>query len=250
MSQLGGIRIEDTIVIFPGRFQPFHKGHHDVYRYLKESFPNVFITTTNTKSKKEPERYPFNFQEKKRIMIELGNIDPLDIVPTATRFPYSDAETLSYIKKMQNSVDPEISRRFQNIDLNSATIIYVISKKDINRFKFPNEGLSLKRNQTPAKIQKLRFRNNINSNNDYLPKYNNINIDQVFDSYNYVLTMPTFPFNILGNTLRGATGFREMMSNPPSGYTVEDVVEDLYEIQGEKTAEQEELLNLIKERLI
>ena len=43
-------------------------------------------------------------------MIELGNIDPLDIVPTATRFPYSDAETLSYIKKMQNSVDPEISK--------------------------------------------------------------------------------------------------------------------------------------------
>ena len=189
------------------------------------------------------------FKKKKRIMIELGNIDPLDIVPTATRFPYSDAETLSYIKKIKIRLILKFSK-FQNIDLNSATIIYVISKKDIDRFKFPNKGLSLKRNQTPIKIQKLRFRNNINSNNDYLPKYNNINIDQVFDSYNYVLTIPTFPFSILGNTLRGATGFRDMMSNPPSGYTAEDVVEDLYEIQGEKTAEQEELLNLIKERLI
>lgn len=251
MDSLKDIDINNTIIIFPGRFQPFHKGHNDVYRYLKTVFPHVFITTTNTNSKKEPERYPFNFKEKVEIMKELGGVDPIDIIPTPTRYPYSDSETLSYIRKMQGTRDPEISRKFQSIDLNNLVIIFVISKKDSERFKFPKEGLSLKRNHTPAKIQKLKFKNNINNRNNYLPRFNNINITQVYNSFNYILTMPTFPFEILGNTLKGATEFREMMSNPPKGYTAENVVEDLYEIdESNITSKQEMLLEIIKERLI
>lgn len=251
MDSLKDIDINNTIIIFPGRFQPFHKGHNDVYRYLKSVFPHVFITTTNTSSKKEPERYPFNFKEKVAIMKELGGVDPIDIIPTPTRYPYSDSETLSYIRKMQGSEDPEISRKFQSIDLNNLVIVFVISRKDSERFKFPKKGLSLKRNHTPAKIQKLKFKNNINNRNNYLPRFNNINVTQVFESFNYVLTMPTFPFEILGYTLKGATEFREMMANPPEDYTSENVVEDLYEIDIESISPQQELLlNLIKDKLI
>ena len=34
----GSIKKKDTIIIYSGRFQPFHKGHHDVYRFLKEKY--------------------------------------------------------------------------------------------------------------------------------------------------------------------------------------------------------------------
>ena len=253
MNQFGGVRLQDTIIIFPGRFQPFHKGHNDVYRYLKEIFPNVFITTTNTNPKKESEkvRYPFNFEEKVDIMTKLVGVDVIDIVPEPTRYPYSDAETLSYIKRMKNSEDPSIQRKFEDIDLNVAIIVFVISSKDKDRFDFPKEGLSLKkRNQTPAKIQRLRFLENINNNNNYIPRFNNIDITQIHKSYNYVMTMPTFSFKILGSILKGATQFREMMGSPPEGFSPEDVVEDLYSISGDNNRIKQELLEKVKERLI
>ena len=244
------ININNTIVIFPGRFQPFHKGHNDTYRYLKSVFPNVFITTTNTKSKKEAQRYPFNFEEKINIMNKLAEVDVIDIVPEPVRYPYSDSETLSYIKRMKYSEDLDIKTKFENIDLNEAIIIFVISKKDSERFKFPKEGLSLKKNQTPAKIQKLRFLNNRNNNNNYYPIYNNINIQKINNTYNYILTMPTFNFEILGFPIQGATQFREMMKNPPKGFTSNDVVNSLYNKLPENiTREQSEMLNMIKERL-
>ena len=56
------LKKNNVVVVYPGRFQPFHKGHHDVYRFLKERYTNVFIVTTNTHSK-DTKRYPFNFDK-------------------------------------------------------------------------------------------------------------------------------------------------------------------------------------------
>ena len=39
-------------------------------------------------------------------MKELGDVDPIDIIPTPIHL-YGDSETLSYISKMQGSEDPE-----------------------------------------------------------------------------------------------------------------------------------------------
>ena len=88
---------KDTIVIYPGRFQPFHKGHHDVYRFLKERYEHVFIVTTDTKSK-DKKRYPFNFKEKINIMKNLGRVEESDIYPEPVSNPYSDF----YINKYKN----------------------------------------------------------------------------------------------------------------------------------------------------
>ena len=51
------------LVIYPGRFQPWHKGHKAVYDYLIQQFgrDNVFIATSN---KVDPPRSPFSFSEK------------------------------------------------------------------------------------------------------------------------------------------------------------------------------------------
>jgi len=65
---------EDTrqlVVLYPGRFQPFHLGHGDVFRDLQSKFgrDNVYIATSN---KVELPKSPFNFSEKVQFMHAVG----------------------------------------------------------------------------------------------------------------------------------------------------------------------------------
>jgi cytidyltransferase-like protein len=57
-------KVKKTIVVYSGRFQPFHKGHYAAYKNLVSKFGagNVFIGSSNTTSQPKS---PFNFQEKK-----------------------------------------------------------------------------------------------------------------------------------------------------------------------------------------
>ena len=57
--------IQKTVAIYPGRFQPFHRGHAAVYKWLNTKFDTVFIATSD---KVEPPRSPFNFAEKRALM--------------------------------------------------------------------------------------------------------------------------------------------------------------------------------------
>ena len=59
------------VVLYPGRFQPFHLGHADVFRTLQAKFgrDNVFIATSN---KTDGKKSPFNFTDKTAIMHAAG----------------------------------------------------------------------------------------------------------------------------------------------------------------------------------
>jgi hypothetical protein len=59
------------VVLYPGRFQPFHLGHADVFRALQNQFgrDNVYIATSN---KVELPKSPFNFSEKTVFMNAAG----------------------------------------------------------------------------------------------------------------------------------------------------------------------------------
>jgi predicted SPOUT superfamily RNA methylase MTH1 len=59
------------VVLYPGRFQPFHLGHADVFRTLQAKFgrDNVFIATSN---KADGGKSPFNFTDKVTIMHAAG----------------------------------------------------------------------------------------------------------------------------------------------------------------------------------
>lgn len=59
------------IVTYPGRFQPFHKGHAEVFANLQRQFgsENVFIVTGN---KTDAVKSPFNFSDKVRFMHAMG----------------------------------------------------------------------------------------------------------------------------------------------------------------------------------
>ena len=59
---------DKTIVaIYPGRFQPMGRHHKASYDWLASQFgeKNTFIVTSD---KTEPDRSPFNFKEKKKII--------------------------------------------------------------------------------------------------------------------------------------------------------------------------------------
>ena len=59
------------VVLYPGRFQPFHLGHKDVFHTLQSKYgrDNVWIATSN---KTEQPRSPFNFSDKVTLMHAAG----------------------------------------------------------------------------------------------------------------------------------------------------------------------------------
>ena len=84
--------IDKQIVVYSGRFQPFHKGHFATYQNLVKKFgsDSVYIGTSNvTDSKKSP----FNFNEKKAIMTKMFGIPSSKIVNVKN--PYAPSEILN-----------------------------------------------------------------------------------------------------------------------------------------------------------
>ena len=86
------VSIDKVVVVYSGRFQPFHKGHYATYENLVHKFgkDNVYIGTSDvTDSKKSP----FNFKEKKAIMTTMFGIPSNKIVNV--RNPYAPEEILN-----------------------------------------------------------------------------------------------------------------------------------------------------------
>ena len=85
------MRKKTIIVVYAGRFQPFHKGHYATYAHLVSKFgkENVFIGTSN---KSSGPKDPFNFLEKKKIMTTMFGVRPNKIVQVKN--PYNPTEIL------------------------------------------------------------------------------------------------------------------------------------------------------------
>jgi hypothetical protein len=104
--------IDKVVVVYSGRFQPFHKGHYATYENLVKKFgkDSVYIGTSNvTDSKKSP----FNFKEKKTIMTNMFGIPSSKIVNI--RNPYAPEEIL------------------KKYDEDTTGLIVVVGEKDENR---------------------------------------------------------------------------------------------------------------------
>ena len=83
-------RSKDTIVaVYPGRFQPFHKGHENTFNLLRERFGKNH-TYLATSDKTEPEKSPFDFSGKKRIITSLYEIPNRFVVEVES--PYNPEE--------------------------------------------------------------------------------------------------------------------------------------------------------------
>lgn len=77
------------VVVYPGRFQPFHVGHYSVYKSLVDKYgkDNVFIGTSD---KTDNIKSPFNFNEKQTVMTKMFGIPADKIVQVNS--PYSPQE--------------------------------------------------------------------------------------------------------------------------------------------------------------
>ena len=107
--------VQKTVVVYPGRFHPFHKGHAAVYKWLNSKFDNVYIATSN---KIDPPKSPFSFEEKKQMMMHAGI--PGNAIVQA-RNPYGATE-------ITDKFDPD-----------TTTVLYAVSEKDMAedpRFQF------------------------------------------------------------------------------------------------------------------
>jgi hypothetical protein len=105
-------KIDTVVVVYSGRFQPFHKGHYATYDNLVRKFgkDSVYIGTSNvTDSKKSP----FNFKEKKVIMTTMFGIPSNKIVNIKN--PYAPEEIL------------------KKYDEDTTGLIVVVGEKDQNR---------------------------------------------------------------------------------------------------------------------
>ena len=103
-----------TIVIYPGRFHPFHKGHLASYLYLAKRYgaDNVFIATSG---KQAPVTSPFSFGDKQNMMVKLGV--PSDHI-VQVKNPYQATEITD------------------NFDPATTAVIFALSEKDAQRFSF------------------------------------------------------------------------------------------------------------------
>ena len=103
-----------TLVIYPGRFHPFHRGHKGSYDYLTDRFgeDSVYIATSG---KQDPKSSPFSFADKRHMMAKMG-------VPTGR------------VVQVQNPYRAEeITREF---DPSDTALVFALSEKDAKRISF------------------------------------------------------------------------------------------------------------------
>jgi hypothetical protein len=85
-------QMDKVVVVYSGRFQPFHKGHYATYDNLVKKFgkDNVYIGTSDVTDNKKS---PFGFNEKKAIMMKMFGIPSNKIFNV--RNPYAPQEILN-----------------------------------------------------------------------------------------------------------------------------------------------------------
>ena len=85
-------KVTQSIIIYGGRFQPFHKGHYAAYQNLVSEFgkANVYIGTSNDISS---DKSPFTFKEKKEIATKMFGVPVTKFIKVNN--PYRPMEILS-----------------------------------------------------------------------------------------------------------------------------------------------------------
>jgi cytidyltransferase-like protein len=159
------------LVIYPGRFQPFHKGHAQVFNWLKNKFGDAIIATSD---KVEAPKSPFNFNEKKQMMKLAG-------VPAS---------------KVKQVLNPYLAREIlKDYDPKTTVLIFAVSQKDMEedpRFTF------LTKKGKPGYLQRYdEHENNLKPFGD------------VQKMKGYVIVTPTFTFNVLGKPATSASELRK-----------------------------------------
>jgi len=176
----------NTVAIYPGRFQPPHIGHMKAWKYLKDKFGDAFVATSD---KVDPPRSPFNFNEKKKLLMHAG-------VP---------AQNVVQVKNPYRA--DEIVKDF---DPNKTVLVFAVSEKDM------------------AEDPRFSFKPKKDGSPSYLQSYKENQADlKPLSTHAYVATVPTFKFNVMGEPMKSATEFRSNFSKANDSQQAK-MIEDLY----------------------
>jgi cytidyltransferase-like protein len=192
------------LVIYPGRFQPFHKGHAQVFEHLTTKFGrnNVYIATSN---KTDNNKSPFTFAEKAYFM-QLTGV-PADRIIQATQ-PYQIENVLS-------------SSNIQIANPSNTVVIFAVSEKDM------------------AEDPRFSFAPKKDGSDPYFQPLKNIRDTVSMQQHGYIMTVPTFDFQVLGQPMRSGTELRDMYSSADQQQR-QQIIADLF---GRYTREAEQIMN-------
>ena len=176
------------LVIYPGRFHPFHQGHKASYDWLAKHFGSnsVYIATSNVQA---PVTSPFNYSDKVTMMTKLG-VPPGHIANVKN--PYQAAEITA------NIPDEEKSK---------TALIFAVSEKDAERFSF-----APKKDGSPSYLQ-------------LLPQ--NKRSIKPMTKHGYVIITPTVNFKVNGVDANSASEIRKMYIKG-NDHDKNQVIADLY----------------------
>jgi len=191
------------LVIYPGRFQPFHKGHHAVYEWLTGKFGrnNVYIATSN---RTDNLKSPFSFAEKAYFM-QLTGV-PADRIVQASQ-PYNITNVLA-------------GGHIPVADPANTVVVFAVSQKDMD--EDPRFSFAAKKDGSPA----------------YFQKFTTIKQTESMDRHGYIMTVPTFDFTVLNQPMRSGTELRKMYEQA-SEKQRQAIVADLF---GKYTHEAEQIM--------
>jgi len=179
-----------TVVIYPGRFHPFHRGHKASYDYLVKRYGdrNVFVVSSD---KQDPETSPFSFADKLDMMTKLG-ISPGQVAQVVN--PYQAKEIKDEIDNPENTV-----------------LIFAVSEKDMAgddaRFNFRP-----KKDGSPSYMQPLPADQKDMKN---------------MTQHAYVAVTPTVNFKVRGADANSASQIRKKYIDGNESDR-EQIIADLY----------------------
>jgi len=159
------------LVIYPGRFHPFHLGHKASYDWLANQFGenNVYIASSSVQ---DPANSPFEFSDKVKMATKLG-------VPAShvvnVKNPYQATEVTSMLSDEEKA---------------NTALIFAVSAKDAERFNF-----APKKDGSPGYLQ---------------PVPDNKKSIKPMTKHGYVAITPTVNFRVKGADANSASEIRKL----------------------------------------
>ena len=176
------------LVIYPGRFHPFHKGHMASYDWLTKQFGdnNVFVATSNVQA---PITSPFSYSDKVAMMTKLG-------IP---------ASRIANVKNPYQAI--EITSSIPDENQRDTVLVFAVSAKDAERFNFaPKKDGSVSYLQPlPKDAKKLK----------------------PMTEHGYVVITPTINFKINGVDANSASEIRKLYIKG-NDHDKDQIIADLY----------------------
>lgn len=192
------------IVIYPGRFHPFHRGHLASYEYLTQKYgpESVYIATSNTQA---PITSPFSFEDKEKMITRLG-IPAGHVVQVKN--PYQATEITSVLSPEEKA---------------NTALIFAVSEKDMapksdENPDGPRFAFGIKKSGEPSYLQ---------------PLPENPKQIQPMSKHAYVTVTPTVPFRVQGVDANSAKQIRNLYVKANAAER-DQIIADLY---GEVDAE-------------